>query len=314
MRRLRLRPDDQKALGKSVLAVVRTVISKGPCCLLVDEAQQCFPMVRKIVHPEFNKPGMCRRSLWCANLFLVSWLVPLYQVANMFNLRLHLAGTRFDFADLPRLRSGHLINDEVLDVRVWHSFKFFGADDVFAHLWPLLNVPEAELRDLCHSVQGRSRNWVYSLQTIIRDPERTFAKISMEAVGDRVESFKAEISRLINTLGIDRKDFIKDLVGNYLELQFNRLEGNTMRLPLYCKHTGIFFVPTTEKVYQVHRAVDIMANKGLIQKVRQFFGIVLGNFMFSFPVLLLWSHCILPPSNRLCLISPSNCFRFSCRH
>lgn len=105
-----------------------------------------------------------------------------------------------------------------------------------------------------------------SLQAIIHDPERTFAKISMEAVGDGVESFKTEISRLIDTPGINGKDFIKDLVGNYLEIQFNCLEGNTMRLPLYRKHTGVFFVPTTEKVYQVHRAVDIEANKGLTSK------------------------------------------------
>lgn len=133
---------------------------------------------------------------------------------------------------------------------MWHSFKFYLAEDVFAHLRPLLNVPEPELRDLCRSVQGRSRNWVSALQTIIRAPDRTFATICLEAVG---EESKADISRLKNTPGIDWKDFIKDIAGNYLELPLTRWQSACRRLNR--KHTGIFVRTSTKCI-----AVDVKAN------------------------------------------------------
>lgn len=182
---------------------------------------------------------LCTYSLFLA----ANWLAPLLQAADGVQLRVHLAGTRFDFSYLPRVLSALALSSAVVPLQIWRTFKFYREEDVYQRLRPLLSMSDDDLRKVSNLVQGRSRLWVSVLSKIVENPKCTFAQLYSSLLTTSIMLLDKELALLCET----DTSFPTSLASYYVQLLFNRMKNNELCIPLLQQHGGVFFMPYNDK-------------------------------------------------------------------
>lgn len=195
-------------------------------------------------------------------------LAPYLAAAFDARVRVFLAGTRFDFAYLPRVSSAIGI-EPARQIRVWCSFKRTTAEELPMQLSRVIRLLPQEVAALQQMLPGRSRFWVYCVTQFIQHKNLPFKDIR-----DKIElGLVSALERELEKMAKSDKHFSLDMVSYYFQILFNNSPGeeaNTLALqqflkantPAFQRQGGVFFIDYPEEFIPLDHA-DLAAGKYL---------------------------------------------------